>query len=185
MAWTLLIGQVSSSTLYTYIWTLVFKNLYKLTFIMNTSRKTGQLNCFWTMVFHISSTTKISDISRQFAVLFSGCNKLKHAVLLKINARVARYGHMPKFGTNCLSWRYESWYIVELCKLLFSGQKLSLGKEEGKFNSAPFFLKAQHNFITIYMCAATRALPVNYHSLSGRPTGLTVWHEMPTSMSCQ
>lgn len=81
-AWTLLTGQVSS----TYIWTLVFQNLYRSIFIMNTSNKTAELNCFWNLVFHTSSTTKIFDTSKQFTVLFIECIQLEDVILLKINA---------------------------------------------------------------------------------------------------
>jgi hypothetical protein len=132
------------------------------------------------MVFHISSTTKISDISKQFTVLFSGCNKLKHVVLLKINAlkwhnmviclRLAPIAYLGDMRVDTL-WNYANYCLVS--------KSFASGKEEGIFNSAPFFPKAQQKFITIYMRPIT-GLPVNYHSLSGRPTAPTAWHEMPT-----
>jgi len=123
MAWTLLLGQISSSTLYTctVLW------YFRVCTIQYTSWTilTKQVNwiSFWTLVFHIFSTTKILHISREFSVLLAGCNQLTYAVLFK-----------NKCGfTNALPWDdmviwlgtaptglaggYASWYIMHLCTL--------------------------------------------------------------------
>lgn len=123
MAWTLLIGQILSSTSYTctVLWYFrVCTRQYTAWTIL--TKQVNQIS-FWTLVFHIFSTTKLFHISREFSVLFTGWNQLTYAVLFK---------NKCKF-TNALPWDdmvtwlsmaptglaggYASWYITHLCKL--------------------------------------------------------------------
>jgi hypothetical protein len=123
MTWTLWIGQISSITLYTCTALWYFRVCTRQCTAWTILTKQVNRISFWTLVFHILSTTKIFYISREFSILFVGCNQLTYAVLFKNKCKFANV--LPwddmviwlSMAPTGLGGGYASWYIMHLCKL--------------------------------------------------------------------